>query len=172
MKLRAEYLLSLGSVFLSFTTLSKYLKIKIYMNIILPVVLKVCVKLGRLYWWRNVDWRCLRIRCWEYLGLRVTRWHGREKNYIIMSLMLYIPHSILFGWWNQEEWDGLACRTYRWKERSYGFWWGNLRGNYLEDPGVDGRIILRWVFGKWYEGPWTGSMCLRIGTGGGHLWMR
>jgi len=49
MKLRAEYLLSLGSVFLSFTTLSKYLKIKIYMNIILPVVLKVCVKLGRLY---------------------------------------------------------------------------------------------------------------------------
>ena len=30
------------------------------------------------------------------------------------------------------------------------FWWGNLRERYhLEDQGVDGRIILRWIFGKW-----------------------
>jgi hypothetical protein len=28
--------------------------------------------------------------------------------------------------------------------------WGNLRkSNHLEDPGVDGRIILRWLFRKW-----------------------
>jgi hypothetical protein len=27
------------------------------------------------------------------------------------------------------------------------FWWGNLRErNHLEDPGVDGRIILRLIF--------------------------
>jgi len=24
--------------------------------------------------------------------------------------------------------------------------------NHLEDPGVDGRIILRWIFRKWMEG--------------------
>ena len=39
----------------------------------------------------------------------------------------------------------------------------------LEDPGVCGRIILRWFFRKWDVGVWTGSICLRIGTGGGHL---
>ena len=34
-----------------------------------------------------------------------------------------------------------------------GFWWGNLRErDHLEDPRVDGRIILRWIFGKWEGG--------------------
>jgi len=31
-----------------------------------------------------------------------------------------------------------------------GFWWGNLKKrDHLRDPGVDGRIILRWNFRKW-----------------------
>ena len=50
------------------------------------------------------------------------------------------------------------------------FWKGNLRERYqLEDPGVDGTIVLRWIFRKWGVGVWTGSSWLRIGTGGGHL---
>jgi len=36
-------------------------------------------------------------------------------------------------------------------------------------PGVDGRIILRWIFRKLDVGVWTGSSWLRIGTGDGHL---
>jgi hypothetical protein len=39
----------------------------------------------------------------------------------------------------------------------------------LEDPGVDGRIILRWIFRKSDVGTWIGLIWLRIGTGGGHL---
>jgi hypothetical protein len=38
-----------------------------------------------------------------------------------------------------------------------------------EDPGVDGRIILRWIFRKWGVGARTGSIWFRIGRGGGHL---
>jgi hypothetical protein len=40
--------------------------------------------------------------------------------------------------------------------------------DHLGDPGVDGRIILRWIFRKWDMGIWTGSSWLRIGTGGGN----
>jgi hypothetical protein len=41
--------------------------------------------------------------------------------------------------------------------------------DHLEDPDVDGRIILRWIFMKWGLGIWNESSWLRIGTCGGHL---
>jgi hypothetical protein len=29
------------------------------------------------------------------------------------------------------------------------FWWEMEVGDHLEDPGVDGRVILKWNFEKW-----------------------
>jgi hypothetical protein len=37
----------------------------------------------------------------------------------------------------------------------------------LGDLGVDGRIILRWIFKRWVLGVWNGSSWLRIGKGFG-----
>ena len=37
------------------------------------------------------------------------------------------------------------------------------------EPGVDGRIMLRWIFRKWEEVVGTGWSWLRIEAGGGHL---
>jgi hypothetical protein len=39
----------------------------------------------------------------------------------------------------------------------------------LEDVGVDGRIILKWIWEKYGENMWTGFIWLRRGTSGGLL---
>ena len=45
-------------------------------------------------------------------------------------------------------WAGYVARTGG-GEVCTGIWWGNLNErDYLEYPGIDGRIILRWIFRK------------------------
>ena len=53
-----------------------------------------------------------------------------------------------------------------------GFWWGSVKEKiHLEDPVVDVRIILKWIFRKWNGVAWTGWIWLRIETDGGLLSM-
>jgi hypothetical protein len=42
------------------------------------------------------------------------------------------------------------CHVWEIGEVHTGFWWGDLRDrDRLDDLGVDGRIILQWMFNKW-----------------------
>jgi hypothetical protein len=47
------------------------------------------------------------------------------------------------------------------------FWLGSPKGgDHWKDLGVDGRITLRWILGKYGLGMWIEFIWLRIGTGG------
>ena len=51
-----------------------------------------------------------------------------------------------------------------------GFWWEDPRKKvHVQDLGVDGEIILKWIFKRWNEETWTGLLWIRIGTGCGLL---
>jgi len=44
---------------------------------------------------------------------------------------------------------GGACSKYGGEKGCIRSWWGNLKEkDYWGDPGVDGRLILRWAFEK------------------------
>jgi hypothetical protein len=59
-----------------------------------------------------------------------------------------IKFFLLHGKSRRMRWAGHVARVGR-EEACRGFCWGNLRErDHCGDPGVDGRIILRWIFKK------------------------
>ena len=59
------------------------------------------------------------------------------------------------------------------REVHTGFSWENARKrDHLEDLGVDGRKILKWIFKNWDWEAWTGLIWIKIWTGGGRLSIR
>jgi len=87
---------------------------------------------------------------------KVTReWrklHNEELNDLYSS-----PNIVRMIKLRRIRWEGHVARMGRGEEYT-GLWWGKLRErDHLEDPGIDGRIILRWILRKWDVGTWTGS---------------
>jgi len=86
--------------------------------------------LKRIFWFKRDNVR----REWRKL-------YNEELNYMYSS-----PSIVRVIKSRRMLWAGHVARM----GESRVFWWGNLRErDYLENPGVDGRIILRWVFRKW-----------------------
>ena len=65
-----------------------------------------------------------------------------------------------------------VCRQpYGGEERCVLRFGGETRGtnDHLEDPGADGKVILKLIFKQWDGESWTGFIRLGIWTGGGRL---
>jgi hypothetical protein len=151
--------------------LSKNLKIKIYRTIILPVVLYGCET------WALTLREERRLQVFENRVLRKV--FGPKRDEVTgewkklhneeLSDLYSLPNIVRVVKSRRMRWAGHVARM------------GEDRGvhrvlvgslSHWGDQDVDGRIILRWIFRKLEGVVGTGWSWLRIGTGGGHLWVR
>jgi len=139
----ACYLSVQNLLFSSF--LSKILKIKIHRIILLHVILYGCetwsLTLRDERRLRVLENRVLR-RVFGHKGEEITgEWrkiHNDELNYLYSSSNIVRVIKL-----RRMRWAGHVAQMGR-EEVYAGFWWGNLRQrDRLEDPGVNGRIMLR-----------------------------
>ena len=157
-----------------FRLLSKNLKIKIYRIIILPVVLYGCetwsltLREGRrLRVFENRVWRkVFGPKRDEVTGER-RKLHNEELNDLYS-----LPNIVQVVKSRRMRWAGHVARMG--EDRGVtGCWWGSLRERgHWGDQDVDRKTILIWTFRKLEGVMGTGWSWLRIGTGGGHLWVR
>jgi len=60
-----------------------------------------------------------------------------------MGYMLYTPHPVFSGDKIEKNEMGAVCSTYGERRGVYRVLWGHLKErDHLEDPGVDGRILI------------------------------
>jgi len=89
----------------------------------------------------------------------------RKLHYEELNDLYSSPNTVRVIKSRKIKWADHVARMGR-GEACTGFRWGHLKErDRLGDPGVDGRIILRWFFRKWDVGVWTGSNWLRVRTG-------
>jgi len=130
---------------LSSSLLSKNLKIKTYRTIILPAVLYGCetwsLTLREEHRLRVFENRLLR----RIFGTKRDKVTGEWKKLYNIELNDLLLTQYWLGDQIEKNEMGRTCSTYGRRGEAYtGFWWGNLRErDHLQDPGIDGRIILR-----------------------------
>ena len=150
-------MLTFGAESFVFQFAIKNINIKIHRTIILPVVLYGCEN------WSLTLREERRLRMFENRVLRrvfgrkryevTTEWrklHNKELNGLYCSTnIVRVIKSRRMRWAGYITRMGEGRGVYR-------VWWGNLSvRDHLGDPGVDERIILRWIFRKWNVGVWT-----------------
>jgi hypothetical protein len=136
---------------LSSSLLYKNLKIKIYRIIILFVALCGCGT------WSLTLREEFRLRVFENRVLR--RIFGPKREEVTGEWRKLHNEELSDLYCSTKAIEVIKSRRMRWTgyavcmgERRVhtGVWWGHLRErDHLEDPGVNGRIIFRWIFRKW-----------------------
>ena len=84
---------------------------------------------------------------WDEVTREWRKLHNKELNDLYTS-----PSIVQVIKLRRMRWEGhVVCMGER---GGYtGLWWVNLRErDHLGDPGIDGRIILRWIFRMWGYG--------------------
>jgi hypothetical protein len=131
--------------------ITKYLNIKICKIIILRVILYGCET------WSLTFREERRLRVFENRALKII---FELKRDVVTEELRKLHNEELTDLYSSPNiiWV-IKSRRMRWAENVAhmgrvevftGFWWGNLRErDQLEDPSLDGRIILRWIFRKW-----------------------
>jgi hypothetical protein len=130
----------------------------------LPVVLYECET------WSLILRKERRLRVFESRVLR--RIFGPKRNEVTgewrnlhhegIHDLYYSPNIVRVIKSRRMRWAGHVTRM--------GIWWESLKERDPRgDPGVEGRIILRWIFRKLDVVVRTGLSWFRIETGGGHL---
>jgi hypothetical protein len=156
---------------LSSRLLPKNLKIRKYTTIILPVVLFGCET------WSLTLKEERRLRLFENRVLR--RIFGPKRDEVTgewrklineeLNGLYSSPNIVRVIKSKRLSWAGHVARMGK-GELCTGFWWGNLRErDRWGHSGVDGRIMLGWIFKKWDVGVRSVLGWLRIGIGGGRL---
>jgi hypothetical protein len=88
---------------------------------------------------------------WPKRDEAIGQWrklHNEELNVLYSSsIIIRVIKS------RRMRWAGHVVPTWGRGEVYTRSWWGKLRDrDHLEDPGIDGRIIIRWIFKKWVGG--------------------
>jgi hypothetical protein len=80
-------------------------------------------------------------KCFSYQG-------ARKLTIFVLNGLYCSPNIVRVTKSRRMRWAGHVVRMGV-RRGVYRVWWGNLRErDQLGDPGVDGRIILRWIFMK------------------------
>ena len=85
---------------------------------------------------------------WDEVTGEWRKLHNEELNDLYCS-----PNIVRVITSRRMRWAGHVARKGERRGECIGCWWGNRRErDHWGEAGVDGRIILRWIFRKWVVG--------------------